>query len=93
VKLVLLISILGAVTAVAVAVVVALYHHKKACTGDFKLIGETAQVDKELDPEGIVIVRGELWRAKSVDGAVIAAHTRVQVVGFENHLMLVEVSE
>ena len=92
-KLVLLIAILATVAALAAGVVVALYHHKKASIGEIKVIGEIAQVERDLDPEGTVIVRGELWRAKSRDGASISAHTRVQVVGFENHLMLVEVCE
>lgn len=89
-KLLLVISILTTVAALALGVVVALYHHKKAGAGDINLIGEIAQVDTKLDPEGTVIVGGELWRAKSSDGAFMSARTRVRVVGFENHLALVE---
>jgi len=92
-KLVLLIAILAAVAASALGVVVALYHHKKASADDIKLIGETAEVHGALEPEGTVIVRGELWRAKSKDGAFISAGARVRVVGFENHLALVEVCD
>ena len=92
-KLVLLIAILAAVAASALGVVVALYHHKKASVGDIKLIGELAEVDRALEPEGTVIVRGELWRAKSKNGSFLSAGTRVQVVGFENHLALVEVCD
>lgn len=92
-KLVLLIAILAAVAASALGVVIALYRHKKASVGDMKLIGELAEVDKELAPEGTVIVRGELWRAKSKDGAFVAASTRVQVVGFENHLAVVKLPD
>lgn len=92
-KLVLLIAILATVAVLAVAVVVALYHHKNASTGDLNLLGEIAHVDIELDPEGTVIVCGELWRAKSNDGAFISARARVQVVGFEDHLVLVEVCD
>lgn len=92
-KLILLIAILAAVAALAAVLVVALYHHKKASAGDIKLIGEIALVDLKLDPEGAVIVCGELWRARSHDGAVIAAHARVRVVGFEDHLALVEVCD
>lgn len=92
-KLVLLIAILVVVAAIATVLVVALYRHKKASAGDIKLIGEIALVDIKLDPEGAVILCGELWRAKSNDGAVIAAHARVRVVGFEDHLALVEVCD
>jgi membrane-bound serine protease (ClpP class) len=89
-KLVLLIAVLASVAALATLVVVALYIHKKAGAGDIKLIGELAQVDTKLDPEGTVIVRGELWRARSLDGNHISACARVRVVGFEDHLVLVE---
>ncbi len=92
-KLVLLIAILAAIAALATVLVVALYRHKKAGAGEIKLLGEIAHVDIKLDPEGTVIVCGELWRAKSNDGAVIAAHARVRVVGFEDHLALVEVCD
>jgi membrane-bound ClpP family serine protease len=93
VNLVLLIAILAAVAALATVLVVALYRHKKASAGEIKLIGEIALVDIKLDPEGAVIVGGELWRARSHDGAVIAVHARVRVVGFEHHLALVEVCD
>jgi len=92
-KLVLLIGVLTSVAAVATLVVVVLYLHKKAGTGDVKLIGEVARVDTQLDPEGTVIVCGELWRARSKDGAHISSHARVRVVEFEDHLALVEVCD
>ncbi|MGH9873775.1 MAG: NfeD family protein [Pyrinomonadaceae bacterium] len=89
-KLAVLIVILASVAAVATLVVVALYLHKKAGTGDVRLIGELAQVDTKLDPEGSVIVAGELWRARSISGYPISTRARVRIVGFENHLALVE---
>ena len=92
-KLLLLIGVLASVAALATLLVVSLYLHKKAGAGDIKLVGELAQVDTELDPEGTVIVCGEMWRARSKDGAVISSHAQVRVVGFEGHLALVEVCE
>jgi membrane-bound serine protease (ClpP class) len=92
-KLVLLIGVLTAVAALATLVVVALYLHKRASAGDIKLIGELARVDTKLDPEGTVIVCGELWRARSKDGTHISNQARVRVVGFEDHLALVEVCD
>ena len=76
--------------ALAVAVLAALSRHKKAGSGDVKLIGEIATVETRLAPEGTVIVNGELWRARSNDGSFISSHARVRVVGFENILALVE---
>lgn len=89
-KLLILIAILVAAAALAVALVIALYAHKRKGTGPIKLIGETARVDTKLDPEGTVIVCGELWRARSKTGAVISAGARVRVVAFADHLALVE---
>ncbi len=89
-KFVILIGILATVIALATLVVVALYFHKRAGAGEIKLIGEIAQVDTKLDPEGTVIVCGELWRARSKDGAHISEHARVRVVGFDGLLVLVE---
>ena len=92
-KLVLLIGILIAVVALALVVVVALYVHKRAGVGDIRLVGKIAEVDTKLDPEGTVIVCGELWRARSKSGAIISARARVRVVGFEDHFALVEVCD
>jgi membrane-bound ClpP family serine protease len=89
-KLLLLIAILFPVASLAAALVIALYVHKRKCTGPIKLIGETARVDTELDPEGTVIVCGELWRAKSKTGAAISAGARVRIVAFVDHRALVE---
>lgn len=91
-KLIILIAILAVIALLALVVVVSLYHHKKASSGDLKLVGELAQVELELNPEGTVIVGGELWRAKSSDGTFISSRTRVRVVGVEGHLAVVEVS-
>jgi membrane-bound serine protease (ClpP class) len=92
-KLIILFAIIASFALLATLIVVALYRHKKSATGDLKLIGELATVDTKLDPEGTVIVHGELWRARSNDGSVVTPSTQVRVVGFENCLALVEVSE
>ena len=85
-----LLVIVTALAAFFVGVVIALWRHKKAGSADIKLIGQFGQVDTKLDPEGTVIVCGELWRARSKDGAIIASHTRIRVVEFKAHLALVE---
>lgn len=43
---------------------------KKPSTGKEGLIGETGIAKEDLDPEGLVLVHGELWKAKSIDGVV-----------------------
>jgi membrane-bound ClpP family serine protease len=89
----LLVAILVVAAAVATAIVIALYVHKRKRAGDIKLIGEIARVDTKLDPEGTVIVCGELWRAKSKTGALISTRARVRVVAFDDHLALVELCD
>ncbi|HEV2829817.1 MAG TPA: NfeD family protein [Pyrinomonadaceae bacterium] len=92
-KLIFLIAILAAAAGIAAALVVALYVHKRRGAGDIKLIGEIARVDTKLDPEGTVIVCGELWRAKSKTEALISAGARVRVVAFVDQLALVELCD
>jgi membrane-bound ClpP family serine protease len=92
-KLLLLIAILAAVTGLSAALVIALYIHKRKGAGDIKLIGEIGRVDTKLDPEGTVIVCGELWGAKSKTDAVISTGARVRVVAFVGHLALVELCD
>ena len=87
------IAVVAIFTLLVAVVVAALSRHKKAGGGDIKLIGEIATVDIRLDPEGTVIVCGELWRARSNDGGVISSRARVRVVGFKDHLALVEVCD
>ena len=86
-------TVMAIVTALLAAVMAALSRHKKAGSGDVKLIGEMATVESRLAPEGTVIVRGELWCARSSDGSVISSQTRVRVVGFKDFLALVEVCD
>jgi membrane-bound ClpP family serine protease len=92
-KLSLLIAILAAATGVAAALMIALYVHKRQGAGDIRLIGEIAQVDTKLDPEGTVLVCGELWRAKSTSEAVISTGAQVRVIAFVDHLALVELCD
>ena len=86
---VLIIFIVGACLTV-LFILAAMSRHKKSATSEIELIGSRGQVDAELDPEGTVLIHGELWRARSADGTNIASHTMVQVVGLSEHLLLVE---
>jgi membrane-bound ClpP family serine protease len=64
--------------------------HKKNGSGKIQLLGAIGTSESKLDPEGAVIVYGELWQALSSDGETIAAQKRVRVVGFKDHLATVE---
>jgi membrane-bound ClpP family serine protease len=80
------------VTLVAI-VIAALSRHKKAGSRDLRLLGEIGRVDTTLDPEGTVLLSGELWRARSDNGATILYRSRVRVIGFQDHLVLVKVCD
>lgn len=82
-----IIAVLGALLAAAV---MALSRHKKSGTGEIQLIGAEALVHGGLTPEGAVLIQGELWRARSLDGTSIAAQVRVEVAAVDGHLLLVK---
>jgi membrane-bound ClpP family serine protease len=50
----------------------------------------TAVVNTDLNPNGSVLAGGELWNAESKHGKSIPTDATVTVVGFRNHLLLVE---
>jgi len=84
------IVVLSICAGAAAAIVAALSEHKKSGAGDIELIGLTAVVETKIDPEGSVLVRGELWRASSNNGSVIDPKHKVHVIGALNHLLVVE---
>ncbi len=75
---------------IVLARVAAQSRHKKAATGELYLVGATARVETTLKPEGSVLVRGELWRARSRTGVTIKSGRGVRVVGASRHLLEVE---
>jgi membrane-bound serine protease (ClpP class) len=56
-------------------------------TGQEELVGQIGIVRRPLDPDGLVFVHGELWRASAGDGPV-AAGEQVCVEGVEDGLVL-----
>ena len=83
--LILLTCSFGAVTMIAY-----LSRRKKRMGDDIPVLGSSAIVDQPLNPEGTVIVRGELWNACSSRGQLIATQTKVSVVRLRDHLLVVE---
>lgn len=81
------ISSLGLILATGLA---AVSRQRKSEAGDRQLTGLMALVEAKLDPEGSVLVEGELWRACSRNQTVIESGRRVLVVGLRDHLLLVE---
>jgi membrane protein implicated in regulation of membrane protease activity len=72
-----------------IAVVAAMSRHQKASGGELNLEGRVALVVQALEPEGAVLVGGELWRARARNGDRIA-RGRVRVVGERGHWLEVE---
>jgi membrane-bound serine protease (ClpP class) len=58
-------------------------HRMKPATGEEGIIGETAAVLKDLDPEGLVKVSGEIWKAVSADGSKIKKGQTVKIISLE----------
>lgn len=85
--------ILAIVALAALVVVIALYRHKNSAAGHVKLIDEIGQVTSDLNPEGSVMIHGELWRARSASGVSITAPVRVRVVEARDHLLIVIAAE
>jgi membrane-bound serine protease (ClpP class) len=85
-----LLLVLGFTALFAIAAVISLWKHKQAGTGQIQLLGSSAVVESDLAPEGTVLVAGELWRARSVDGTTMASGEQVEVAAIEGHLVLVK---
>ena len=89
----LLISLL-VLSAPAVALLAYVVHasrQQKYSRRPLKLVGRVASVERALEPEGFVLVEGELWRARVRGGAMVErGGPRVRVVGASGCVLLVE---
>ncbi|HZH90940.1 MAG TPA: NfeD family protein [Pyrinomonadaceae bacterium] len=74
---------------VACAAVAAMSRHQKNAGRPLQLEGRVGVVLEALEPEGAVLVDGELWRARTRDGDRIA-RGRVRIVGARGHWLEVE---
>uniref|UniRef100_UPI002606C657 NfeD family protein n=1 Tax=Thermococcus sp. TaxID=35749 RepID=UPI002606C657 len=63
---------------------------RKPETGKEEMIGAIGRVVEDLDPEGVVKVRGELWKATSRTGEKIRVGEVVKVVGMRGLILIVE---
>lgn len=65
--------------------------HKKSSTRMPALVGSVATVERTLEPEGFVLVDGELWRARLRGGSGVAREREtVRVVGASGYVLEVE---
>ncbi len=77
---------------VAALVWIAVLSRRAKATGkESSLIGCLASVEKSLNPEGAVLVRGELWPARSLSGERIArGNANVRIISAGGHYLEVE---
>ena len=52
-------------------------------------VSSTAIVNTDLNPKGSVLANGELWTAEALNQTSIPRQTKVTIVGFQDHLLLV----
>ncbi len=63
-------------------------HRKKPITGKEGIIGSIGEVKEDLDLEGVVLIKGELWKAKSMKK--IEKGKKVKVVDVQDLTLIVE---
>lgn len=69
--------------------VISLWRHKKAARRPLDLMGATGITESRLDPEGAVVINGEIWRARVENDSTLRVRNQVRVVGVRAHLLLV----
>ena len=84
-----ILALVGVSFVVACVVFAAWLHHRKGAGGELRLAGRVGVVVNALEPEGAVLVDGELWRARAQSGDRIA-RGRVRIVGARGHWLEVE---
>jgi membrane-bound ClpP family serine protease len=89
-NLALALTIASVVVAFFSLLLVGLSRHKKSSSRKVNVMGAIGVVEIDFDPEGAVIVDGELWRARMQHGSTIWSNRKVRVVGVEGHLLLVK---
>ncbi len=62
---------------------------KKPGTGREEMMGMKGKVIQTLEPEGMIRIRGELWKARSRNGERIPAGEEVEVVGVDGLMLIV----
>lgn len=67
-------------------------HRQKPTTGEAGITGETAVVCQDLNPQGLVKVYGEIWKAVSKDGKKIKKGQEVKIISLKGLTLLVKIS-
>ncbi len=84
-----------AVIAVAIAFIahrIIITYNKPSIIGTEALLGQKAIVIEDLNPEGKILIEGEIWKARTIDNTRIPAGQKVVVKNVEGLTLLVEKS-
>ncbi len=84
-----------AVIAVAIAFIahrIIITYNKPSIIGTEALLGQKAIVIEDLNPEGKILIEGEIWKAQTIDNTRIPAGQKVVVKNVEGLTLLVEKS-
>jgi len=65
-------------------------HKRKPTTGKEGLIGLVGEVKEDLSPEGMVLIKGEIWKAKAKGDKTIEEGKKVKVVDVRDLTLIVE---
>lgn len=90
-NLILLVTLLTVLFFVIVVGFVIKAHKRKPTIGASAMVGMIGVTKSELDPEGDVFVRGELWKARA--DKTIKKDRKVKVIRVENLVLVVEEAE
>lgn len=66
-------------------------HRQKPVTGEAGITGETAVVCQDLNPQGLVKVYGEIWKAVSEDGKKIKKDQEVKIISLKGLTLMVKI--
>jgi len=89
--LLLSVLVLAAAAVALLAYVAHVSRHKKSSGRMPTLVGSLAVVERTLEPEGFVLVDGELWRARLRGGVgIVRERESVRVVGASGYVLEVE---
>jgi membrane-bound ClpP family serine protease len=65
-------------------------HRAKATKITLDLIGKVAIVQTELNPQGAIIINGDLWLAMTNEDETISVGKKVKVVNLKGHMLQVD---
>ena len=83
--------IIAAPAVALLAYVVHASRQQKYSRSPLNLVGRVASVERALEPEGFVLIEGELWRARVRGGEVVGrGGSEVRVVGASGCVLEVE---